>query len=149
MFRVLIVDDQEDVRTLMVGLLSDTFDVATAEDGNLALQRIREHRFDAIVLDLEMPELDGAGFMRALRAHGWRCPVLVCSGHVEVERQAKEIGATDWIAKPFASEALGMKLHSLLGAQRTTELRPSGSEPRSEAQETPVRVAADGIPVPS
>lgn len=124
MVRVLVVDDQEEVRLLLVGLLSGQFEVSVAENGNQALRSMRDGHFDVMVLDLEMPELDGPGLMRALRAQGTKCPVLICSGHIDIERRAKEIGATDWIAKPFGTEALKTKLDSVLGSCPAYEVRP-------------------------
>jgi len=67
--RILVVDDEEDARRLMVAQLRDDADVDTAADGREALRKLDEQRFDVIFLDLMMPVMDGMAFLDALRVH--------------------------------------------------------------------------------
>jgi len=102
---VLIVDDSAVMRQIMAGLLgkSPGFSVDTASDPVIAMERMRNRRPDVIVLDLEMPRMDGMTFLRKLMKED-PIPVVICSGHVAqgahhaVEALAE--GAVDLIAKP-------------------------------------------------
>lgn len=104
--RILIVDDSAAMRSLLRGVISaDTaLEVAgTAADGELALEAIDTLRPDMVLLDVEMPRMDGLITLRVMRSRGWRMPVIMCSGltqrgaHVTLEALAA--GASDYVAK--------------------------------------------------
>ena len=102
--RVLVVDDDDDVlASLERGLRLSGFDVSTAKDGAEALRSATETRPDAIVLDINMPVLDGVSVVTALRAMDNDVPVCVLSARNSVDDRVAglEAGADDYLVKPF------------------------------------------------
>ncbi|RYD49942.1 MAG: response regulator, partial [Verrucomicrobiaceae bacterium] len=78
--RVLVVDDEPTLRLGFAYALSNRHTlVETAANGRIALERIANERFDIMILDLRMPDLDGIGVIEELRASGNRIPVVLCS----------------------------------------------------------------------
>ena len=102
--RVLVVDDDSDVlASLERGLRLSGFEVSTAVDGAEALRSATETRPDAIVLDINMPVLDGVSVVTALRAMDNDVPVCVLSARSSVDDRVAglEAGADDYLVKPF------------------------------------------------
>jgi DNA-binding response OmpR family regulator len=98
---VLVVDDDPAIRNLLaLTLRSEGFDVSTAGNGELALYEMERGDFDAIILDLEMPIMDGRAFYRALRTRNRSTPVLILSAN-DSHRARAELGADDSMLKPF------------------------------------------------
>src|SRR5258708_5101709 len=94
--RVLIVDDEEEVRTdLTHALTAQGFDVATADDGEQALQKLESWSPDVIITDLVMPRLDGFELMRTLRGRGNVIPAIVLTGFGSVEKALSVIRDLD------------------------------------------------------
>jgi DNA-binding response OmpR family regulator len=114
--RVLVVDDDAAILESIEMVLEETYEVRLARDGQEALDLLEREPFDAIILDLMMPVLDGAGMMQRMRERGLRVPVLIASAGTDLKRRALELGATDWMAKPFRVELLEEKLLSVLHA---------------------------------
>jgi CheY-like chemotaxis protein len=77
--RVLAVDDDELIRTMLSRVLSPAYDVVVARNGEEALAEIRRQRPDLVVLDLRMPVMDGWQFLDRLQAEGQDVPVVVLS----------------------------------------------------------------------
>jgi len=100
---VLIVDDYAPIRDLVRLVLEGAgYAVREAADGAAALRRVRAAPPDAILLDLEMPGLDGPGFLAAYRAGpGPHAPVVVMTATTEAARRATALGAAGWLGKPF------------------------------------------------
>jgi two-component system, chemotaxis family, protein-glutamate methylesterase/glutaminase len=102
---VLVVDDSAVVRQTITSFLHSQQDITTsiAADPLIAMEKMKRHRPDVIVLDLEMPRMDGLTFLRKVMAED-PIPVIVCSGHVgtgnEQAMLALESGAVELIAKP-------------------------------------------------
>jgi two-component system chemotaxis response regulator CheB len=105
--RVLIVDDSVVMRSLLRTVVSADAGLevaATAADGEAALRTIASGAFDLILLDVEMPVMDGLATLRQLRIRGYKMPVIMCSsltqrgGRVTIEALAG--GASDYVAKP-------------------------------------------------
>ncbi|MBN8817870.1 MAG: response regulator [Sphingomonas sp.] len=105
--RILAVDDSRSMRALLrLTLKGGGFDVAEAEDGQAALDWLETNEVDLIITDINMPRLDGFGFIERLRGEHRRHigrPILVLSTECTEEKKARgrEAGATGWIAKPF------------------------------------------------
>lgn len=107
--RLLVVDDDPDVlSSLERGLRLSGFEVATAVDGAEALRSATENRPDAIVLDINMPVLDGVSVVTALRAMDNDVPVCVLSARSSVDDRVAglEAGADDYLVKPFDLDEL-------------------------------------------
>ena len=114
---VLMVDDDPDVRTSVArGLRHWGFDVRVAGTGKEALRLLSSETHDALVLDVQMPELDGVAVVTALRALGNDIPICVLSARDTVNDRIAglEAGADDYLVKPFDLGELVARLHALL-----------------------------------
>jgi two-component system response regulator MprA len=115
--RVLVVDDEMAVRTSLERALGmERYDVDLAGDGRDALDRLAENRYDAVVLDVGLPVLDGLEACRRLRAAGDRTPVLMLTARDSVDDRVAglDAGADDYLVKPFALRELQARLRALL-----------------------------------
>jgi two-component system, OmpR family, response regulator MprA len=124
--RVLVVDDDPDVRDAVETALElEGHRVMTATDGLAALRRLGEAEFDAVVLDVLMPNLDGFEVCRRLRASGNRTPVLILTARDSEQDTIRglDLGADDYLVKPFALGELLARVRALL--RRT---RPAGQD---------------------
>ena len=104
---VLIVEDERALRTALAMALTDEgFDVATAPNGAAALDALNEIEPDAIVLDLNMPILDGFQFAEAYRQRaGKQAPVIVCTTRA-LDQRVRAIGAAATVSKPVDIDQL-------------------------------------------
>jgi CheY-like chemotaxis protein len=111
MTKVLVVDDDADIRWLTRTILADRFDVVEAASGIAALDVLgADQPIDAVVLDVQMPELDGWDTLAAIRGDPrWSTlPVVLCSVKSEAPdaRRAWQLGCDALIGKPFAIDEL-------------------------------------------
>jgi DNA-binding response OmpR family regulator len=141
MRRVLVIDDEADVRLLYrVNLRHAGFEVLEADDGERGIAAALEHLPDVVVLDLMMPRVDGFDVLRALRTHpdAIEMPVLVLTADSRSDhhRLCYELGADDVMTKPFLPDALMRGLARML--DMTQEERV---DRRSEAAEAAGHVA--------
>jgi len=115
--RVRVVEDERPLaETLRRGLEAEGFVVEVAHDGNDGLWRAKEHSFDAIVLDIMLPGLNGYRVCAALRDAGVWTPVLMLTakdGELD-EAEALDTGADDYVTKPFSFVVLVARLRALL-----------------------------------
>jgi CheY-like chemotaxis protein len=114
---LLIVEDNQDLRDLLgLFLQMHGFEVIAAEDGEAALQRIRQHLPDLIITDIGMPKLDGIGLIRELRQRPETrdIPVLVLTAYLARSADALAAGATQAAHKPVHFEALLQLIQQLL-----------------------------------
>jgi signal transduction histidine kinase/DNA-binding response OmpR family regulator len=120
--RVLIVDDNGDMREYLRRLLGATWAVDTASNGREALERIAAARPDLIITDVMMPELDGVGLLRAVREAPalQTIPILMLSARSGEESLLESLaaGADDYIAKPFSARELKARVETLLEVSR-------------------------------
>jgi two-component system response regulator MprA len=124
---ILVVDDDVAVReSLDRALRGSGFGADLAADGVEALSRLADRAYDAVVLDLMMPRLDGMSVCRSLRAAGNAIPILMLTAREAVSDRVTglEAGADDYLVKPFALEELLARLRALL--RRT---QPEGANP--------------------
>ena len=114
--RVLIVEDEHQM-AVRIGraLTEEAFAVDIASDGEMALERARAHEYDAIVLDLMLPKLDGLSVCRTLRREGRQTPILMLSARDMIEDRVRglDAGADDYLVKPFAITELSARLRAL------------------------------------
>jgi len=112
---VLVVDDERAIQSLIgMSLSSEGIVVRTADDGIEALDLVKEQEFDLVILDLQMPRMDGRTFFRALRALPCDTPVMVLSAH-GAKRTQREIGAEAGMDKPFDPIMLTERVKELIG----------------------------------
>ncbi|HYT70722.1 MAG TPA: type II/IV secretion system protein [Gemmatimonadales bacterium] len=121
--KVLLVDDEDSLRKVMRDLLErDGYDVAEARDGAQALDQIDRVGPDIIVLDLNLPGLDGYGVLSHLRSRPATASipviVLTAKGDEDNEVRVFELGADDFLTKPFRARALSARLEAVLGRRR-------------------------------
>jgi two-component system OmpR family response regulator len=117
--RVLVVDDQEDIREMARLVLTGAgYDVATASSGREALRLAREAPFDLMLLDINMPELDGWATLRLLRADETHDDLKVAMFSVKSEVRDKvaglKDGAIDYLTKPFSVDELVTRVARIL-----------------------------------
>ena len=100
---VLVVEDDPAIRQLLCDAFeTEGFDVATALDGEEAIRSARERRPAAVILDIGLPRVDGAGVADAIReAHGDSVPVFVVTASNRIQEASARIRALAYITKPF------------------------------------------------
>ena len=114
--KILIVDDDvELVGLLRFALAGAGYEVATAFDGEQALARLSEHGYDLVILDVNLPVLDGFEVLERLRRHS-QVPVMMLTVRAAEEDEVLglDLGADDYLKKPFSPRALLARVRSLL-----------------------------------
>ena len=122
MTHILVVDDEPAVRrALERALRLDSYEVVLAADGREALDRLAERPPDAVILDVMMPGLDGLEVCRRIRSAGDRTPILMLTARDAIDDRVKglDVGADDYLVKPFALRELQARLRALL--RRTSD----------------------------
>jgi DNA-binding response OmpR family regulator len=119
--RILVVDDQEDIREMARLVLADAgFAVTTVPSGRDALRAVRAGAFDLVLLDINMPELDGWATLRLLREDDdlLALPVAMFSVKSEIRDKVAGLrdGAVDFITKPFGVDELVARVARILDA---------------------------------
>src|ERR1700744_1557474 len=117
MTQILVVDDEPAVRrALERALRLDKYEVDLAEDGEEALDRLAERPADAVILDVMMPGVDGLEVCRRMRAAGDKTPVLMLTARDAIDDRVLglDVGADDYLVKPFALRELQARLRALL-----------------------------------
>jgi two-component system, OmpR family, response regulator MprA len=117
MARVLVVDDEPAVRrALERALRLENYDVELASDGEEALDALASRPADVVILDILMPRLDGLEVARRLRQSGDRTPILMLTARDGVDDRVTglDVGADDYLVKPFALRELQARLRALL-----------------------------------
>lgn len=130
MAAILVVDDDPYIRELVGTLLqNEGFAIAEARNGREALQRLGEGKIDLCVLDLMMPEMDGYEFCRHARRYHESLPILMLTAKGELSQKVKgfELGADDYLTKPFEGLELVLRVKALLkragiAASQTVEI---------------------------
>lgn len=118
---ILIVDDEAGVRDLITDALSmASLTSITASHGMEALSKIRTNNVDLVILDINMPTMDGYEVLQRLREMSNTVPVIVLTARLDREdtKQAFELGADDFVRKPFGIEELILRVQAIL--RRTT-----------------------------
>lgn len=126
--RILVVDDEPAIlRFLRAGLSSHGYLVAEVDTGRAALDALRQHRVDMVVLDLGLPDMDGLDVIRTVREDRNMVPIIVLSSRDDEAAKvaALDLGADDYVTKPFGIEEL---LARLRAAQRH-KLQQEGEKP--------------------
>ena len=118
---VLIVDDDEAVQTMLYKVIrSNGLSAETASSGEQALKALAAKKFDLILLDVNMQGMDGFEVVQRLRSRGVRTPIIIVSGRQEDydTLYGLDIGADDYVTKPFNPVVLGAKVKALIRRSR-------------------------------
>ena len=117
--KILVVDDTDFNRDLVVQLLEDEYDMVIAENGEEALQKSEAERPDLILMDLGMPVMDGWEATRILKANDnlKHIPIIAVTSHAMVgdEIDARKAGCDDYLPKPIDEDLLIRKIRKYLG----------------------------------
>jgi two-component system nitrogen regulation response regulator NtrX len=101
--KILIVDDEKAIRRTLKEILEyEKYDIEEAEDGEMGLEKIEKNNYDVIILDIKMPKKDGIEVLTEMQQKGIDTPVIVLSGHGNIETAVDAVkkGAFDYIPKP-------------------------------------------------
>lgn len=124
--RILVAEDERDLNQLIVRKLKGAgYSVDGCKDGAEALDYLDGAEYDALVLDIMMPKVDGLEVLRKIRARGWALPVLLLTARDSIEDRVTglDAGADDYLVKPFAFEELLARLR-VITRKPVTEKAP-------------------------
>src|SRR5688572_3792993 len=128
--RVLVIDDDRVLTGMLVEYLRpEGFVVEVAHSGEEGLAQALTHEYSLIILDVMLPEINGLEVLRRLRRQS-QCPVIMLTARgQDVDRiVGLEIGADDYLAKPFNSRELLARMHAVLRRSRPATVTPSGDD---------------------
>ncbi len=117
--RMLCVDDNTDLlRSLKEQFIAENFDVDTAEDGDIALELIKNNRYDIVLLDVKMPKIDGLTTLKEMKKISRLPHVIMLSAvdDLEIAKECIKLGANDFISKPYDPEELLHVVIKVLGS---------------------------------
>ena len=123
--KVLLIDDDEDLREALSEqlLMTEDFDVHEGASGAEALEKVKQHSYDLLVLDVGLPDTDGRELCRLIRKQGVKCPILMLTGH-DTESDTilgLDAGANDYITKPFKFPVLLARMRAQLRQHELSE----------------------------
>ena len=119
--RILVVDDEPEVRQLMEQFLSHRgYDVRIVENGKLALAAVDTFMPDVVLMDMQMPVMDGLETLRRLAARSPSLPVIMVTVNDDIETATNllQLGAADYVPKPFNLDYLEQAINIQLSAAR-------------------------------
>lgn len=129
---LLVIDDEENMRHMLISLLKkNAYRISEAENGEQALEQVREKNFDFILCDIRMPGMDGIGFLQAARKNLEHTTVIMMSayGSIDIALKAMREGAYDYISKPFKADEV---LLTLKKAEERQHLQNENSQLKTE-----------------
>ena len=123
--KVLLIDDDEDLREALSEqlLMTEDFDVHEGVSGAEALEKVKQHSYDLLVLDVGLPDTDGRELCRLIRKQGVKCPILMLTGH-DTDSDTilgLDAGANDYITKPFKFPVLLARMRAQLRQHELSE----------------------------
>ncbi|KLI01918.1 response regulator [Terrilactibacillus sp. BCM23-1] len=128
--QVLMVDDDWKLRNLLrIYLSKEGFDTVEAADGNEAMLKIKNHSFDLVILDVMMPNMDGWEVCQSIRKTQ-SVPILMLTalGETKEKVQGLELGADDYLTKPFDPEELIARVHALIRRASSTSTEKTNND---------------------
>ena len=127
---ILLVDDEDSIQKLLTfPLQRDGYKIVAARDGEAALERFAEEKFDLVILDLALPKLDGLEVCRRLRAQSMVPIIMLTARDEEIDKViGLEIGADDYITKPFSISEFRSRVRALLRRAALSSTGPQSAE---------------------
>ena len=122
---ILIVDDDDKIRNLLKNyLIENQYIISTAEDAEQAKERLKIIKFDIIILDVMMPGQDGYDLTKEIKKDS-KVPIILLTAKGEVENRIKglELGADDYLGKPFEPKELLLRIKNILTKQNKVDLK--------------------------
>ena len=122
---ILIVDDDDKIRNLLKDyLIKNQYIISTAEDAEQAKERLKIIKFDIIILDVMMPGQDGYDLTKEIKKDS-KVPIILLTAKGEVENRIKglELGADDYLGKPFEPKELLLRIKNILTKQNKVDLK--------------------------
>lgn len=117
--KVLVVDDSGTMRKIILRSLNalGVTDIMEAGDGSDALELFKQHQFEVVLTDWNMPRMTGLELLKAIRGSGSTVPVILITTEAEKGRvlEAVQAGVSDYLVKPFETEGLRAKLQKFVG----------------------------------
>ena len=103
MKKILVCDDEEGIRESLKLILEKDYEVIFAENGDIAIQKLKSAPADLVILDIKMPRRDGLDTLREIKKINPAQKVVIATGYrsVDTANEAVKLGATDYIIKPF------------------------------------------------
>ena len=134
---ILVVDDDAKIRNLVVAYLrAEHYAVATASDGDSAVDAVRNRHPDIVILDVAMPGIDGIETLRRLRTFSDVYVIMLTARAEETDKVVGlSVGADDYVTKPFSPRELVARIKAVLRRQRSTA--PADQESRSRVMVFP------------
>ena len=132
--RVLVVDDAPENRELLVLMLGDSgLEIEEAENGQVAVDKAREQPFDLVLMDMQMPVMDGFTATRAMREDGLEIPIIALTANAmkDAEREVMAAGCSGMQTKPINIDELMQTLAGLLGGQRVEGQPAAPAQPET------------------
>jgi two-component system response regulator CpxR len=131
MSSVLVIDDDQDLCDMVVRLLTrEGYSVEQCTDGERGLRAALSGNYDVVLLDIMMPNLDGLQLLRNLRTKSQVHVIMLTAKGEEIDRVVGlELGADDYLLKPFYSRELIARIRAVLRRSRTKEVRPADEIP--------------------
>jgi two-component system KDP operon response regulator KdpE len=129
--RILVIDDDPAIRCMLVPVLeSNGFVASQVASAIVALDAVRRDEADIVLLELELPDLNGLDVIRGIRLSGSTIPIIVLSGHAAVSAkvEAFHLGADDYVTKPFCVEELLARIRASQRFRPRVQARPLALE---------------------
>ncbi len=129
--RVLLVEDEENLReAIKLNLEIEGYEVETADAGKIALKKLREQRFNVVILDVMLPEIDGFQLCETIRLYDSETPILFLTAKFSGEDkvQGLKLGADDYLTKPFNLEELLLRVKNLARRSVSKMNQPDADE---------------------
>jgi two-component system, OmpR family, response regulator len=134
--RILLVDDEDSIQKLLTyPLRKEGYEVVSALDGREALDRLRDHDFDLVVLDVMLPRVDGFDVCRQIRARSTVPIIMLTAKTEEIDKVlGLELGADDYITKPFSVREFRSRVKAVLRRAALSRTDEPGEEPLELAE---------------
>lgn len=123
MYKILIVEDERNIRESIDTALRDKYDVKTASSGNEALNLISKEQFDLLITDIRMPGISGLELLKEYKKLYPENPVIVITAFTSIQSavEAMKSGASEYVPKPFSLEEIEIKVNNLLKSKKINE----------------------------